>query len=99
MRILLSHFCIIINHHHEPVSILGLWNTRDGDYVQQWGIGVTDAYDDKNSDIEKIIGKEQYYISIDSVLNGEKRHKPNYGKTLLIDNGDAGKIATKTLLG
>ncbi len=89
----------IINHHHEPVSIGGLWKTADGDYVQQWGVGGTDAYDDKNSDIEKIIGKEQYYISSKSVLKGGKRHIPNFGKTLLIDNGDEGKKATETVLG
>ncbi len=88
----------IINHHHEPVSILGLFNTKDGDYVQQWGVGGTDTYDSKNSDIEKIIGSEQCYISIESVLTGGKRNIPKYGKTLLIDNGDEGKKAKETVL-
>lgn len=89
----------IINHHHEPVSIGGLWKTEDGDYVQQWGVGGTDVYDDKNNDLEKIIGQEQYYISLESVLKGDKRHIPKYGKTLLIDNGDEGEKATETVLG
>ncbi len=89
----------VINHHHEPVSIVGLLNTKDGDYVQQWGVGKTDAYDSMNSDIEKIIGQEQYDFSIESVVTGGKRHIPNFGKTLLIDNGDEGKKAAETILG
>jgi hypothetical protein len=89
----------IINHHHEPVSILGLLNTKDGDYVQQWGVGKTDLYDIKNIKIEEIIGEEQYYFSAESVLKGDKRRIPKYGETLLIDYGDEGKRATETLLG
>jgi hypothetical protein len=92
----------IINHRHETVSILGLLNTKGGDYVQQWGVGGTDtdlAESEKNREIEKIIGREQYYISLESVLKGNKRHKPNYGKTLLIDYGDEGKNLTESLLG
>ena len=92
----------VINHRHEPVSILGLLNTKDGDYVQQWGVGGTDTNlvdREKNREIKKIIGREQYYISVEAVLKGDKRHKPNYGKTLLIDNGDEGKNLIETMLG
>jgi len=92
----------VINHRHETVSILGLLKTKDGDYIQQWGVGGsdTDLVDrEKNREIEKIIGREQYYITVESVLKGDKRYKPNYGKTLLIDNGDEGKNLKETLLG
>ena len=92
----------VINHRHETVSILGLLKTKDGDYIQQWGVGGTDTDlvdREENREIEKIIGREQYYITAGSVLKGDKRHKPNYGKTLLIDNGDEGKNLKETLLG
>ena len=69
-----------------------------------WGVGGTDTdlVDiEKNSKIEKIIGKEQYYISVESVLKGDIRHEPDpkYGETYLIDYGDEGKNLVETLLG
>lgn len=90
----------VINHHHknQPVSIGGLWKTKDGDYVQQWGVGRTDLNDSQNSKIEEIIGEEQYYFDL-SMLKGSERHIPKYGETLLIDYGDEGKKAKETLLG
>ncbi len=93
----------VINHRNgeQLVSKDGLWKTKSGDYVQQWGVGGTDIdiNIEENSDLGEIIGKEQYSISAKSVTEGCKRHKPGYGKTLLIDYGDKGGNPVETVLG
>jgi len=93
----------VINHRNGdlPVSKDGLWKTKSGDYVQQWGVGGTDIdiNIEENSDLGEIIGEEQYYISTKSIIEGSKRYIPEYGETLLIDYGDNGRNAIETVLG
>ncbi|MCF6149431.1 MAG: hypothetical protein E3K37_12325 [Candidatus Kuenenia sp.] len=96
----------IINDYHlnKLISVKGVLETKDGDYIQQWGIGGTDAFHDNNEYIENIIGQEQYYISKGDFSPGKERHLPKhgdvpYGKTLLIPYKKEKKYCWDTLLG
>lgn len=87
----------IINHRSEA-SISGLLSTRDGDYVQQWGVEGSDMFPpnemDLNEKLNAILDKGRDIPTlIDSLENKNRRyaHTANdklVGKTVLIDYKD-----------
>ncbi|MDD1606625.1 MAG: hypothetical protein LUP96_08025 [Methylococcaceae bacterium] len=87
----------IINHRSEA-NISGLLGTRDGDYVQQWGVEGTDIFPPNemalNDELNAILDKgRDIPVLIDSLANKSRRqaHTANdkpVGKTLLVDYKD-----------
>jgi hypothetical protein len=87
----------IINHRSE-VSISGLLSTRDGDYVQQWGVEGSDIFPPNekilNDELNAILDKGRNIPALIDSLNDKNRrhtHTANdqlVGKSLLIDYKD-----------
>jgi len=98
-----ADYCLIniINHRAEGHLacldsgfrlLIGILNTRDGDYVQQWGIAGTDMIDvesmELNKQLDGILGEG---INLNVWLENAKAgmRVPNYGnKTFLVDYKD-----------
>ncbi len=89
--------CSVINHRGslpKAGTLSGFLNTRDGDYVQQWGISGSDflAVSHKerklNSALNQILDEGQNVATWKKNSKFRKR-VPDQGKTLLVDFGDA----------
>ncbi|MBL7665361.1 MAG: hypothetical protein JNM93_09520, partial [Bacteriovoracaceae bacterium] len=99
----------IINHRgadHLGGTPSGAFNTRDGDYVQQWGIIGSDIRAAVTAD-QELNGKLDEFLGIGSDLklwaqNIQYRKRiPDFGKTILVDYQDSSKFPNgfKTLFG
>lgn len=90
----------IVNHRSDS-RIDGVLNTRDGDYVQQWGTDGTDllpanlSLTDSNDTLDSILDKGRP-LNIDAKLNEINRRQPfkvngeAAGETVLVDYQDMG---------
>lgn len=87
----------VVNHRgEEPVagSASGFLLTRDGDYVQQWGIDGTDFFGAAaweralNARLDPYLGTGQG-VGVWRAASKLRRRLPDAGRTLLVDFGDA----------
>ncbi len=95
----------VINHRGPGYlggDILGLLNTEDGDYVQQWGIAGTDILAstslerDLNKSLDKILGPGRdrlFWLNNVKV----KMRVPHYGNTLLVNYKDSSSFFPNVL--
>lgn len=85
----------IVNHRSE-VNILGLLNTMDGDYVQQWGVEGTDmlVLSDINDKFDAVLDKGLDASLLLASLKRKARRQPHYADgavvsdTFLVDYQD-----------
>jgi hypothetical protein len=96
----------IVNH-RSPVTMRGLLTTKNGDYVQQWGVEGTDMFppDEKklNDEFDAILDQGRDIPAlIDSLKNKNRRqartaNNTPVGKTLLVDYKDNADTLLKRL--
>lgn len=92
---LLNILDFLSKKYDEVRKLSGFLYTEDGDYVQQWGISGTDitALDRKdrelNLKLDKLLGEGRDSNKWLKNVQAGKR-VPDYGKTILVDYGDAG---------
>jgi len=101
----------IVNHRYN-VGMSGLLKTRDGDYVQQWGVEGTDIFPPEelqlNDEFDRVLDTGRNSALLIASLEREERRHPKYadgthvGESLLINYKDDSLLlpnCIKTLFG
>jgi len=81
-----SHLIAVVNHRFK-VRPSGILSTRDGDYVQQWGVEGTDIK--SNEEFDAVLDKGQDISLLKASVEREERRDPKYAN---------GKVVSETFL-